>query len=222
MKYDRFEVLEKELVVPEEHKKSNVGDSCADTCRALVLGAKKGAWANFITHKGYIRHPSLSEEGPKWDERDFSNDQFLPLLMVMLLDPFYSQIFDITQKNNILKIHGTETFLSVGCWALLRKQFWLLNVANIIQGWIFRFSYRWSDSEEAKKKIWRFEKSENESADYLNFIVIYVFLKRMGKWATLNRPKEECLQKVREYFILNEKPEPNSEWVVELFERALK
>lgn len=221
MKYDRFTALVREKDLPPEHQKANLGDSCAETCRAIVLGADKGGWGNFITSKGYIRHPDLANEGPAWDERDFSNDQFLPLLMVMLMDKFYSQVFDITQNKNKTKIYGTNTILSAGCWALLRKQFWLLNLVNIVQGWIFSIPYRWSDSEEAKKKFWRVERSEGESADYLNYIVTYVFLKKMGKWATLNRPKEECLQKVKAYYLLGHDFEPNSEWIVDLYEKAL-
>lgn len=217
MKRDRFSTLIREKHQPPDHI-ANRGDSCADTCRAIVLGEPDLSWGWFVVEQGYLRHPEL-QGIVSWNEADFSNDQFLPLLMVLLLnDP---TMFSIVQSENKTKIRGTNTILSAGCWALLRKQFWLLNLINIVQGWILKLPYRWSDNEQMKGKFFKFEKTHGESADYLNYIVIYVFLKRMKKWATLNRPVDECLSKVEDYCLNGNDFEPNSQWIVDLYRKAL-
>ena len=214
MKYDRFSSLIREKYEPEFHL-GNLGDACAETCRAKILGSRDGSWAPFIlpNSDGYLRHPLLATEGKGWDERDFSNDQFITLAMAMKLEnsPWFSQL----REDNRVFIRGTWTLLSIGSWCILRGQWALLEKANQLQGWLLTKKYRWSD-----EKKW-FDKVEGKVQDYLNMIIIHVFLLKMGKPSVLPRPVEECMNAIRAYYLDGEDFEPNSAWIVDLYSRQI-
>lgn len=209
MKYDNFGCLVREA----EEVPGSYGDSAAETCRAIVLGDELCDLYPLVTARGYLRHPRLSGL-IGWNEEDFSNDQLLPLLMALRLE--YVRMFREQAPRIRFAIPGTKTIVSIGCFAVAREWYWLLNIANVIQGWVFKFPWRWSDSKK------QFEQSEASSADWLNYVVTYVFLRRIGARATLNQSVEKCLEKVRDYYQRGADPEMNSEWIVALYERALK
>lgn len=100
-----------------------VGDSCAETGRAMTLGAWRDhrfAFTPFITPTGFLRHPRCANV-PAWDEADFSNDQLLPLMMVVSCDVgrFY--------------IKGTKTLLSLGAQLLKFRMYRTLGLVNAVQ-----------------------------------------------------------------------------------------
>jgi hypothetical protein len=169
----------------------SIGDSMAETYRHDVLD-----WfsdnnvrmpTEFVTDKGFLRHPSLAGKA-EWDEADMSNDNLLPMLLCCdFVDPGFPFI------------RGTRTLLSLGCILIKLKMFRALNVINIVQGWLLPGP------------------DKDESADYLNFAIIYIWLKRTGRWATLSVSPDLVMAKVRSYY----KPEPNSDWIVELYRRNL-
>lgn len=137
--------------------------------------------------EGFLRHPSLKGK-EGWDEADFSNDQLLPMMLA-------TGMTDV----GFPFIKGTSTLLSLGCILIKFKMFRALNLINIVQGWLLPGP------------------NKDESADYLNFAIIYIWLKRTGRWATLSVSPDLVMAKVRSYY----KPEPNSDWIVDLFAKAL-
>jgi len=86
----------------------------------------------------------------------------------------------------------------------------LLNLINCLQGLLFKVPFRWSDEHHS------FERSQSSSADYLNYFIVYYFLKRTGRWATLNVPTQEVVAKVRSYY----RNQVNSDWLVAHYEKA--
>ena len=214
MKIDHLGCVVREKPRAPQDEIANLGDSCAETARALIFGRNVFVHQFIVgLHDGYVRHPDLvSVEG--WGVDDMSSDQALPLLMAFDLNeyPVNAQIF---RDKNRWRIAGTKTFLSVGLWALVRKQFWLLNLANVVQGWLFNLSWRFGDGG-------KLERSEGKVQDFLNYIVTYVYLRKMGKRATLNQSMERCLRAVETYYLKGDDHEPTSEWVVELYRKALE
>lgn len=205
MKYDSLGCIVREKY--EEGHIANLGDACAESSRAVILGDPRPNTLCFVDNIGYLRHPALANvEG--WNHADFSNDQFLPLIMAWILR-------NGEAPKPSLYIRGTKTIVSIGVMALMLKQYWLLNVANIVQGWLFNLKWRIGDG-------FKIERSEGQVQDWLNYICTYVFLRRIGKWATLNQPKERCLVSLWQYYWLPPDDEPNSEWIVALYLNVLK
>lgn len=167
----------------------SAGDSCAESFRHKILA---GECANSERNPFIIPNGFLRHpsliDREGWDVADFSNDQLLPMMLCKGVDPGFPFIL------------GTRTLLSLGCILIKWRMYRLLNFINIVQGWILPGA------------------ESDESADYLNFAIIYIWLKRTGRWATLSVSPDLVMAKVRSYY----KPEPNSEWVVELYERNLK
>jgi len=217
MKYDDYGCLIREKYSDSDGVRfyvGNRGDSCAESSRAVILGDDRPNTLCFADNIGYLRHPILRDVDG-WNHADFSNDQFLPLIMAFILR-------NGEAPRPSLFIRGTKTVVSIGVMALMLKQYWLLNIANIIQGWLFNLKWRWFDSDALKGKLWKFERSDGQVQDWLNYICTYVLLKRLGKWATLNQPKERCMAAVRKYYLEGPDAEPNAEWIVDLYEKNLK
>lgn len=201
MKYDRYRCLVREKY-PEGHI-ANLGDSCAETSRAEILGDNRADTFWCITSNGWLRHPSLANiDG--WNQADFSNDQFLPFIMAWQLRG--------VSPDPSLRILGTKTFVSIGVLALMLKQYWLLNLVNIIQGWLFNLKWRIGDN-------FKIERSEGQVQDWLNYAITYIFLKKIGKKATLNQPVEKVMAAIRKYYLEGPDAEPNSQWIVNLYEK---
>lgn len=200
MKFDELGCIIREKY--EAGHPANLGDSCAETARYEILSGVCQRLSRFETMSGFIRHPNSI-----WRESDTSSDQVLPYI---LCAPFVASFY-----SNSVTIPGTMTIMSAGLWAAWHKHYRLLNVVNIVQGWLFNLKWRIADGG-------KLERSEGQVQDFLNFICVYVFLKRSGKWATLNQPKERCMKAVRKYYLEGPDAEPNSEWIVDMYERALK
>jgi len=160
---------------------------------------------HFISNSRLVRHPSLASV-PGWDANDTSDDQRLPWLMADLLRYQHPD-----HPHDLIAGEGK----SIGVRFLRSGNYRLLNLANIVQGWIFKLKFRIADGG-------KIERSEGKVQDYLNMICIYLFLRKKGKWATLPRPKEECLAAVRKYYLEGDDWEPNSQWIVDLYQKALK
>lgn len=204
--------LVREKYQPPSHP-ANHGDSCAESSRYVILDNPPTIWlpSFVVPGQGYVRHPSLRNlEG--WGVSDFSNDQALPYLMALdLVDPIAASAF---RRQNRIKLMGTKTYVSIGVWALVRKQYWLLNIANIVQGLLFNVKYRIGDE-------FKVEKSEGQVQDWINYAITYIFLKKIGNKATLNQPVEKVMAAIRKYYLEGPDAEPNSHWIVNFFEKNL-
>lgn len=211
MKFDSLGCLIRERYEPGNI--ANLGDACAETSRICLLegGHDYRALLAFNDDGFYLRHPSLLNT-PGWDAADFSNDQFLPWLMA--LDLNYPNTANVMRAKNKTHIVGTTTLLSVGSWALLRKQYWLLNIANCVQGLLLKLPYRIGDGG-------RIVSSDGQVQDYPNMICTYLFLKRIGKWATLPASNATCMQAIERYYLQGADAEPNSTWIVNAYRKAL-
>jgi hypothetical protein len=194
--------------------KANLGDSCAETSRMLLLGNSYdySVLRNFFsTSVGYLRHPSLSGVAG-WDEADFSNDQLVPWLMA--LDLHYPDHAAKVRRESSAKIAGTNTPVQLATRFLISKSYRLLNLANIAQGLLLALPFRFGDGG-------KLESSAGQVQDYLNMICIYVFLKRTGRWATLPRSREACMRAVTKYYLEGADAELNSEWIVNAYAEAI-
>jgi len=208
MKYDETGCLIREFY-PKGHW-ANLGDSCAETSRARILGDWQGLLGQFVNPDGpgFIRHPDLKDIHG-WDESDFSGDQFVALyLAATMIDPVVGKYIHIT--GNEWKIPGTDTWLTPAAWAMIRGHWRVLDWCNQIQGKLFKASVRVGDGG-------KIETSEGNVQDWLNYICIYLFLKKTGRKATLNQSKEACMKAVRTYY----STEPNSQWIVDLYDQNL-
>lgn len=193
---------------------ANLGESMAETSRMRVLdpGERKNPLDQFINPDGpgFVRHPLLKDVAG-WDEKDVSGDAFFAYAMARRLqgDP-------IVLPWYVTKIPGTDKRMTPACWFLIHKFDGALNVCNRIQGNLFDASVRWSDD------LGCFEVDESKVQDWLNFIACYLFLKAIGKTATLTQSVEKCMAAVRRYYLQGFDYEPNSAWIVELYERGLR
>lgn len=209
MKVDSFSVL----VRDRQALPAGGGDSCAETCRAFILG-RTDLSVDFFNPDGvFVRHPTHYSD-PVFGPHSFTNDQLLPLMMANLIK---GKMLDI----GFPKIKGTDILLAPLVVALKFRLYWLVNILNVIQGLIFKFPYRWSDDGRLKDRLFPIEKSEGKVQDYLNYIITYMFLLKMGKKATMITDKETLTNAVRKYYLEGPDPEPNSQWIVDLYETAL-
>lgn len=219
MKFDDCGVLIREKQRDPGHEIANLGDACADTCRAYIMGCpisytlvlKFSAKSWF----GFLRHPDL--EGIKgWDHRDFTNDQLVPLMLAQLLqDPTWARN-DLFAHFGFIK--GTWKLLQPASYAILWRKWWLLDLINRVQGFLLGLPFRWSDDESEGAG---FKSSKGKVQDYLNMIAIYVFLKRIGYPAKLPRPVDECVDAVTKYRQGPKDFEPNADWEIELYSKNL-
>lgn len=159
-----------------------VGDSCAETGRAIILGYPGLYMGAFITSKGFIRHPRCSGV-PQWDEADFSNDQLLPLMMA-------THGTDV----GLFRIKGTKTLLSLGAQLIKYRAFALLAKVNYVQSLL-----------------------APSPADCLNMVIIHVYLRKLGVASKLAMTTEKLMSQIEAYY----RPEPQSQWLVDLYRAAL-
>jgi hypothetical protein len=183
------------VIMEKDGWPGDVGDSCAETARLAILSPDYFAPVlspnQFIGIGGFLRHPTAPEG---WRESDFSNDQLLPLILATGL------------RGEWWKIPGTKTIVSPGVWFAARASWRGLAETVRLQNTLFAMPYRWSDS-----KKW-FERSSGSSADYLNYFVSIVFLRRMGIWI---EPRPETEEKIRSYYA----NEPNSAWLLDEYRK---
>lgn len=181
---------------------ANLGDSLAETTRYEILSGDRPSLGQFCTSIGFLRHPNSI-----WREKDTSADQVLPLVLVRPTLP--------TQFGSRILIPGTSTVMSAGLWAAWHRHYKLLNIVNIVQGWVFNLSWRFADGGKV-------ERSEGKVQDWLNYLFVYFWLRDNGHWATLNQSKERCIKAVRKYYLEGDDIEPNSDWIVKLYKRKLE
>lgn len=203
MKFDDMRCLIREKYLDGEP--GNFGDSLAETARHSILTGQPMPTEAFVTSTGFLRH-RLSP----WREDDTSADQVLPAILAFKLQGinFGPMAWPI--------IKGTRTISPPGLWFAALEWWSSLNAVNIAQGWILQSPIHIGDDFS------RIESKEEQAKAYLNMICIWVFLKRIGKWSTLPRPKDECIEAVIQYYQKGHDAEPNSQWIVDLYEKALK
>lgn len=186
------------------------GDSCNETSRAVVVHRFLKHWSEeildlekFVTENGYVRHP----ESP-WREDDMPTDQMLPLFLAAKKTgnkELTGLIINDIKKNKFRTPNGQlvhPIFL-----AFLTDNKLGIELCLAAQAAFFKIPWRWNDQ---KKQI---ESSSNESSDYVNWLVYALD----STWAYKLIPKETLKKKVWEYY----KPEPNSQWLIEIYEKAI-
>lgn len=192
------------LVITNESWPGCAGDSCAETSRFYILTGKSMPVDLFRDGDGFVRHPSLASlDG--WDRRDFSNDQALPMILATGI------------RRSWWRIPGTRTIVSPGVWLAVRGHWRSLGVVNAVQGLILKFPYRWSDDDRLKGKLWKFVRSDDSSADFLNLACIHVGLKSMGIRSRIFHEPVAVMEKISHYY----RNQPDHEWLVKLYFRAL-
>lgn len=235
MKFDNLNTLYME----HEGPPNCYGDSCAETSRfwhLLYIREKvinngimihpsiqpiqqdiRTSLNNFITDKGYIRHPLVPED---WKETDFTSDQGMPLYLAF---DKWNLVDEQTQMYNRLKENKWRTgngdiiappFIAI----LLRPKYkYLADLIIFFQAFIMKFfPYRWNDG---KKCI---ESTENSSGDYLNFVhavfnSIYYGDTFISKWTRKLFTKEFINGKLEHYY----KPETNVRWLLDIYKEVV-
>lgn len=206
MKFDKYHTIEMEQCGAP----GNTGDSMAETSRVAKISAiGPPPWHRpdlmaFVTERGFIRHP----DSP-WREDDMTSDQMVPFYLAS------RERFPNLKKliESRLKAAGWRTgngdLISPVFWSILKRKRTMTVFCLWTQAKLFKFPWRWSDS-----KKW-FEKTEGSSGDYLNWFIIALLVPKEAK----KYIKREVLwQKIQDYY----KPEPNCEWVLDLYAVALQ
>lgn len=222
MKFDHYGALVREKPRPEGHEIANLGDSCSDTCRIYMMGHKWMAdpfdpamLFSAPGKAGFLRHPDLANvQG--WNAPDFTNDQLIPLMMAQ--DIYWGMRSHKIKWLSGPFIRGTWKLAQPAVYAILWRQWWLLGLMNRIQGRLLGLSFRWSDD---KSEGTGFRSSKGKVQDYPTMICTTVFLNRIGYKARLPRPAQECIEALEAYRFNPKDFEPNAEWEIELFRKAI-
>lgn len=189
----------------------NIGDSAANTSRAEVLNPKGRDLSPFVTDKGFVRYPTAPDAWTdadgvyhsSWRETDFSDDQMLPLYMGGSPEIRAK----IKSRNRFMAANGGLHNPITMC--IINDLNILTNIPLLLQKYFMMYiPYRWSDADGLK---WyqRFEKTSESSADWINWIVTAVYLKRHNR-LYIDIPLDVVSQKVLDYF----HNEPNNEEVL--------
>jgi hypothetical protein len=218
MRFDSYGILVREKPREPGHEIANLGDGCADTCRAYILEVNhKGLHPvmRFTDEwQGFLRHPEL--KGIKdWDKKSFTNDQLVPLIMAQYLQHPAWVRSDLFVSCGFIR--GTWKLAQPMVYALLYKQWWLVDRLNRLQGWFLTLPFRWSDRAQDVG----FESIKGQVQDYPTMICTTVFLNKIGYKAVLPRPQDECLAAILKYRHDPADFEPNAEWEIDLYKKAL-
>lgn len=185
----------------------HLGDSCAETSRWVCLGGELDSkiLEQFISHHGYLRHPDAPYGPPRslhsWRESDMSSDQLLPLLMAaQKINPMLAETIKARLQSTWMV--GPGHIAPPALLALAYGNLWWFKQLTQLQTYIFKIPWRWSDS-----KKW-FERTEGSSADFLNYFISIVYLKRHGIVVKYD------VEKVREKIVSYYANQVNSDWVV--------
>lgn len=231
MKFDRHGCLVREAPRPPGHEIANLGDSCADTCRLFIvsgpgrilgLGKALPSWPVEMfkepNWKGWLRHPELHAIPGKedWGMKGFTNDQLVPLLMAQYLESPAWVRPDLFVSMGFIK--GTWKLAQPAVYAILYRKWWLLDLMNRAQGFLLGLPFRWSDD---KNEGTGFRSSKGKVQDYPTMICTTVFLNRIGYKAKLPRPAQECIEALHAYRFNPKDFEPNAEWEIEIYRRAI-
>jgi hypothetical protein len=194
------------LLVREKYNEghpANSGDSCAETSRLAlirrVLDLDRGDLdlSKFITDDGIVRYP-----GSIWN--DISNDQKLPLYLYLK-----------ATNSPLLAKYKYHDML----WPLKN----LVGINTFGQSFIFKnINYRWDDGKQS------FQLASESSCDYLNFLAQIFYAHITGNKNYLIRKAmksvtaDNAMIKVYDYYIGGKDSEPNSEWLVILYNDAIR
>ena len=213
MRVDQY----KTLVMEHVGYPGNIGDSCAETSRRvhqkrwLLDNPEPLDITQFITEKGFVRHPTAPEKddkGESWREDDFTSDQGLPLFLAALCTlPLTAQ----TVKRTIIDAGwrtGNGDLIHPIFYAILKDNKFLINLFTVAQALLFRFVWRWNDEKN------KFEETEESSCDYINYIHYALYA---SEWARNRVSKERLKEKVAHYY----KVEPNCKWLVDDYNRLI-
>jgi hypothetical protein len=220
MKFDQYGCLVREAPREPGHEIANLGDSASDTCRLYIVGHDWMAYPldpfqlfSGYANYGFVRHRDLVRvEG--WDHKDFTNDQLVPLMMAQF-------DFGYIRKDHVLDgvyIRGTKKLAQPAVYAILYRQWWLLNLMNHIQGWLLGLPFRWSDDKSEGAGL---RSSKGKVQDYPTMIATTVFLNRVGYKARLPRPAKECIEALEAYRFNPKDFEPNAEWEIDIYRKAI-
>lgn len=188
----------------------SIGDSCAETARYAHLLMLNGEYRlpvllnRFITHTGYIRHPTAPDG---WRESDFSSDQALPLYLALKRN---AAIPELLQAESRLRWRtGNGQLVSPALFFAIRRLDVMFSLVTLAQVALFKLPWRWSD-----ERHW-FERSEGSSADYLNWLHCAVYCPR---WIRRLISADLLKQKIADYY----KPEPNSAFLLSLYNKIIE
>ena len=208
----------------------DLGDSCAETGRLIVLEpttfkTHRLRLENFITDKGFIRHPNVPED---WKETDFTSDQALYLLLASYL--VAPQVFEtVADRIKFTDTTAPDKIVSPDVFFATRKMWNMLAVCAVVQMAINMIPIRWSDAEDRTGfwKYWRFEWNNKSTVSYMTTFVIMTFLKRVSvTWPLWIFPREKYLAKAKAYYqqpdLKPEQREPNTAWFTAFYDLALK
>jgi hypothetical protein len=159
-----------------------------------------------MTELGFVRHKTAPDG---WREGDFSDDQCIPLFLAA---PDF--VRKIIQQRLPYKA-GNGSLHNPLAYAVIWNHWIGLNLLLLLQLFIMAcVPYRWSD-RDGLKWYQRFEKTEGSSADWLNWFVICVALKRKGR-LFFKPPIYKVADKVWSYF----QGEPNNQEVLADFQKG--
>lgn len=204
----RYQFDDNFLIITDEGTPGALGDSCAETARyAILKGHPVGVWSDFRTNIGYLRHPDSI-----WREDDTSSDQLVPYLIVLDLQNEKDLLQEA--RSRLKWTNANKHIASVGLMLLSRNWLTTLSIVNLIQGFIFKVPFRWNDGSRS------IERTEKTSADYLNWFIIAVYLKRkkvpFSGLAKKVVTKEKLLERVNNYY-----SNPDAAWIVQAYEAAI-
>jgi hypothetical protein len=176
----------------------------------------------FVTDLGVLRYPTSP-----WRESDTSDDQVSPLIAAVTLTNISLAVKVINQVvfagwkiGNGQLIHPTsyaQIKRAQGSWC---QSLW--DLAILSQALIMALPFAFSPNATINPSTW-FVSSAGQTADYLNFINALAFARTtdtftISCWlATKIISLEKALAKVESYY----KPEPNSQWLIDIYSAAL-
>jgi len=202
MKLDNLGLLVRERY--DEGHPANYGESCAETSRfalikrVLDLDVGLPLWRFIDSDEGILRHPATI-----W-RTGISEDQKRPLYLYL----------KSTNSSLLSKYKLHDSF-----WPL--KNF--IGIHTWVQALIFRNSeYRWDDG----KKSW--QPMKDSSCDYLNFIaqIFYAHITDNKNWLVRRAMKlitaDDAMIKIHHYYLEGADAEPNAEWLVSMYNDAIR
>jgi hypothetical protein len=238
-----------EMEKDPEGDPGRIGDACAETFRVRHLKfflifrkpvdelAFKMAKLEVLTayqgvrrDSGFLRHPALEnyvdKKGKSWGVTDYTFDQGLPMYLCVWAYGLNTEGLEIEERWEKKWQTAPGKFLPPNYFVMKQRnggwQSVVTDLPLLLQAWGMKYlPYRWSDDPN-KKWYQRFEKMESSSADYLNWLHLILQAEYKGHTFISRRAKNAftsgvVMGKIRAYYL----PEPNSEWVVALYQQAI-
>ena len=209
----------------------SVGDSCAETGRMMLLCYilnilhKPVNLQLLVTPQGVVRYPSPPSP---WGPSDTSADQVAPLLAICSLqEPELAQQILDQITNNGFRTGNGEVANPCLLAQMVRAEghSWrqqIYDISILIQALLLKLPFAWNPNATLNPLTW-FVSSANQSANYLNFINFLGFARAkknftLSCWlASKIISSDKALAEVQAYY----KPEPNSQWILDMYAAAL-